>query len=218
LTLYGCGDSDSPTSPSPTPGPNPTPGSSTFTITGTVAQTAPTAHRTIEGAQVTLSTGLQTTTNAQGVFTFANVANGSYLLTAQAADHQEQTLPVTVAGANLNVQVNLSPASRTVESEYDARIDSDDPPCHGGSHACDRYETGAHHSGTIEATVTWTSSDATLDLQVRCDGELVASGTVVDRISKTVTADVEGGRACEVHVLLLNNVAQDYSITLKFPY
>jgi hypothetical protein len=215
-TLSACGDSDSPTSP--TPNPTPAPAASTFTITGTVSQTAPTATRRLEGAQAVLSTGTSATSNAQGVFTFTGVAPGSYLVTVSLADHEPQSIPVTVSGANVSVTVNLAPVARTVEASHDARIEPDDPPCHGTSRACDRYETGAHHSGTIEATVTWTSSDADLDLQVRCDGELVASGVQGgDRISESVTVDVEGGRACEV-LVLLNGVPQNYTIELAFPF
>jgi hypothetical protein len=216
LALSACGDSDSPTAPSPNP--TPAPGASTFTITGTVSQTAPTTHRRLEGAQVMLSTGTSATTNAQGVFTLSGVAPGSYLLTVSLADHDAQTIPVAVAGANLSVTVNLSPAARTIESGFDARIEPDDPGCHGSSRACDRYETGAHHSGTIEATLMWTSSDADLDIQVRCDGEVVATGVQGgDRISETVSVDVEGGRACEV-LVLLNGVPQDYTIELSYPF
>ena len=100
LALAGCGDDNNGSSTTPTPVP-PTTGPA-FSVTGTVFETAPTASTRVPEAEVQLTGGLAYGTGSDGAFTIPNVTNGTYTLNIRKAGFISQTVPVTIAGANVS--------------------------------------------------------------------------------------------------------------------
>jgi len=219
LTLGSCSDS-SPTAPTETPAqvPSPTPSPATFAVSGTVSETPPTTSRRVEGVLVSVSGGQSATTDAEGVFTIAGVASGPHTLTASRSDYETTTAPIDVMDSDLSgIQLSLAPSPRIVDVEYKGSLAPEDPSCHGNTKPCDRYEAGAHDDGTVRVFLVWESSDADLDVELRCNGEIVdesaeEGGTIEEMISA-----VPGGQACEVFVLL-KGAATEYGIFITFPY
>lgn len=219
LALSGCSNS-SPTAPTqtPAPTPSPTPSPATFVISGTVFETAPTATTSVEGVTMTLSGGQSATTDGGGAFAVAGVASGTYTLTASRSDYETTTAQVDVTSGDLSgILLNMAPNPRTIDVEHKGSIAPLDPSCHGNTKPCDRYETGAHHGGTVRVFLIWESSDADLEVELRCDGEIVEESAEGGSLIEELITSVPGGQACEVFVLLKGE-ATEYGLFLTFPY
>ena len=97
--------------PSPTPAATPTPTPGRATINGQVVDIV--THLGIPGAQVMISSGGSTLTDATGNFNFAVIA-GSYTLTASATGYSSASQAVTVnGGQNLAVTIKLTSVTAT---------------------------------------------------------------------------------------------------------
>jgi hypothetical protein len=234
LTAYGCGlEDDSPTSPttstSPTPTPTPAPTAAptaapaaTFTLTGTVTETAPTTDVRVSGVTVTLNDANPTTTNSSGQFTFTGLSAGNYTLRTEKGGYEDKSQTVAVT-ANTAVTLAVNPRPGTVEREESGEISADNSVCSGGSSPCKRYDFAVHNAGTVTARLTWTSSDADLELQVRCGSgnDLIATstsdGVVNELLQESVTAEVTAGRRCDVRVVHISGPIQQFTLTYTRP-
>lgn len=220
LAIAAC-DSSSPAAPTPaaTPAPTPPPAPApTFSVSGTISETAPTASRRVDGVQVALSGGPSATTAGDGTFTIAGAAAGTYTLTASKTDYETHTMSVTVGSADVTgLRISLPPSPRIVSVEHMGAIAPEDPSCFGTSRPCDVYPTGAHHRGRIEALVLWETDLAELDLELRCDEEVVAESFRKGGTSEELNAEAPGGQACEIHVIG-GGEPQNYRLILRYPY
>ena len=208
VTLAACTSNKSPAAPSestpaPSPTPTPTPTPTTFTISGTVAETAPTTSTLLEG--VTVSNGsASTTTDSQGRFTLTNVAAGAYTLTASKGDYSSETKAVTVAG-DTTVSFNLTPGYQQSRREQTASLSEDNPTCSGSPKPCVRLDFASHHEGDVEATLFWSSSDTDLSFEFRCGDTVIAIGDMItvqsrngeEYLTRTVMAQSLAGVICE---------------------
>jgi hypothetical protein len=157
--------------PAPAPAPAPTPAPETFTVTGRVTESAPTTDRRLSGAMVSI--GSQSVlTDSSGSFTLTSIAAGSHTLTASKGDYvtatQTLNLPADAPGP---LSIGLDPVYESITREMSGTVSADDPPCPGthGNFTCFSYQFPAHHAQGIEGHLYWHSSDARLELELRCN-------------------------------------------------
>jgi hypothetical protein len=160
-------------SPTPAPTPAPAPAPALFTITGSVTESEPTTSQRLGGA--TVSIGAQSVlTDGSGNFTITDVPAGTLTLTASKGGYvtttQVVTLPAETPGA---LRIGLDPEYESITREMSNTVSADDPPCPGthGNFACFTYSFPAHHARGIEGNLYWHSSDARLELELRCNGQ-----------------------------------------------
>jgi hypothetical protein len=218
VTAAGCADDDdnatAPTNPiAPT-----TPTATSFTITGSVSESEPSTHIKLEGATVSLQTGQSVQTNNQGNFTLSNIPPGAYIVTASRENYGEQILPLTLpADQGRVLNFGLTPEAAIIEVESEQQLSQDDAICHGSSLPCKRFEFGVHHTGMVEATLQWNTSDANLDLQVRCNEQIVATGTATSTVSEALSHEVHAGQLCEVRVQHTSGVPDRFLLQFSRP-
>ena len=95
-------------------------------------------------------------------------------------------------------------------------ISADTPSCTGTSRACHVYQTGAHHDGTLEVYLQWRTDDTDLDVEVRCNDQVVYESFRKGGLLEDFHTPIPGGQACEVRVLHSGG-PQQYRLYLKFP-
>jgi hypothetical protein len=230
LAGYGCGDDDpdSPTSPTtgtppptttPPPVTTPPPAPATFTVSGVVSESFPTTDVRLEGARVSLTSSTATTTNSRGEFTFTNVAAGSYELRAEKGGYDDQVRSVTLSDAGATVTFALRPKEETIERTSTDRLGQDDPNCSGSSKPCRRYDFGVHHDGEVTADLSWVSSDADLDIELRCDSQVVATAAESkgNTINESLVAEVRAGQRCELRVVHQSGPEQSFVLDWTRP-
>jgi hypothetical protein len=192
----------------------------TFSVSGTIAETAPTPSQRVAGVDVTVGNA-SATTNANGDFTVTGVPAGSYTLTASRSDYQTTTMSVTVSSGDVSgIRIALRPSPRLMDVGFDGVLSPGDPGCHGTSRPCDTYAAGAHNDGNIQIFLLWKNPNTDLDLELRCDDEFIdvsipGSTPQFDELHPT---PIKGGRACVAHVIHRNGPETLYSIYLKYPY
>ncbi len=210
--------------PAPAPSPSPSPSPSVFSISGTVAETAPTTDRFI--GSVTVSTGsASATTDGNGRFTLTGLAAGAYTLRASKDGYSEQVISFTLpADATTTLRFNLEPKADTVTNERSGTLGQDNSVCSGSSYPCARIDWASHHEGDVEATVLWSSSDADIFLELRCNGEVLAtqtdfagqqarSGEVY--LTKELTGTSRKGQICEVRAVHKSGPEQKYTLVVS---
>ena len=229
LAGYGCGDDDpdSPTSPTtstpppattPPPAATPPPPAATFTVSGVVSESFPTTDVRLEGVRVTLTGGTAATTNSRGEFTFTNVAAGSYQLRAEKGGYDDQLRNVTLSNEGATVNFALTPKEEIIERTSTGRIGQDDENCRGLSKPCRRFDFGVHHAGEVTAELRWVSSDANLDIELRCDDAVVAvAAESRNTVTESLTADVRAGQRCELLVVHQNGPEQSFVLDWTRP-
>ena len=221
VAVAACDDGPSaPTStPAPTPAPTPptpTP-APTFRVTGSITETAPTEGRPVENAEVALTNGPSATSTGDGSFTINGVAAGTYTLTVSKADFTTTTRSVTVTSSDVAVpRINLPTAPGVVSAEHMGQIGPEEQTCHGTSRSCDNYPFNPHHDGRVEVQLTWESDATELDIEVRCNNELVAEAYRKGGTMEEMNEFVPGGRPCEVQVLHSGDPTK-YRLFLKYP-
>ncbi|MEQ1758004.1 MAG: carboxypeptidase regulatory-like domain-containing protein, partial [Vicinamibacterales bacterium] len=195
-----------------------------FNISGTVAETAPTTDRFLDG--VTLSAGDKSiATDGAGRFTLSGFAAGSYGIRASKGGYEDQVITVTLPeDATKTIQFNLQPNFDFVTRERSGTIGQDNNPCHGGSLPCARYDFPAHYSEDVTATLLWSSSDAEFRLEMRCNGESVADQTQTEGgevfrngetyLSLELESQSDKGKICEVRVLHVSGPEQKYVLVV----
>ena len=85
--------------------------------------------------------------------------------------------------------------------EYMGEIASEQATCHGTSRSCDNFPFFPHHDGRVEVQLLWETDGAELDLEIRCNDELVAEAYRKGGTMEELNEFVAGGRPCEVQVL-----------------
>ena len=173
MAAVACGgDSGGAPSPASPTAPTPAPPAQTWTLSGTVAETAPTASTRIAGATITAVAGLDAdgasvTTDANGVFQLAALAAGTYTIRTRAANYVESSQPLTLAG-NQTLAIQLDPVFQMLTTtRRDVVIG--DPSCPGywdyakadlprttASQPCSvDYLFDVHHDGVLQAELAW---------------------------------------------------------------
>ena len=217
FALAGCGDSDNASSTTPTPSPVPPTGPG-FSVSGTVFETAPTTSTRVPEAEVQLTGGLAYGTGSDGTFTIPNVANGTYTLNIRKAGYISQTVPVTVAGANVSgLTANLQPTARTVDSIQDRRANPSTSQCNNGR-ACELVRIGSHNNGESRFFVAWNNVSDELNLEWWCNGVRVArsdlNGIGADEVKPAIVA----GQTCDLYIINASNSTFNYTLYLTYPY
>ena len=237
VTVAGCGSNQASPSaspspapapaPSPAPAPAPAPSPTVFTVTGTVAETAPTTDRLLSGA--TLSTGERSvTTDGAGRFTLADLPAGTYALRAEKGAYASQTISVTLpADAGKTLTFNLAPDYETVNVERSGSLGPDNKTCEGSSEPCARYDFPAHYAEAVMATLLWSSSDTAFNLELRCNGEPVArqrtrEGGDVGRngeryLFMEMNTAAREGTLCEIRILHMSGPDQNWILVASHP-
>jgi hypothetical protein len=211
--------------PAPAPAPAPSPGATTFTVTGTVAETSPTADRMLDGVTITLGDRTVLTDGA-GRFSIADLPVGGYILSVSKGGYSSQSVGVTLPNDAAQVfRFNLQPQADSRTDERSGRLSQDNNPCAEGAFPCFRLDWPSHHELDVEATLLWPSSDATLRLELRCGGELIASQTErgegsisrngEDYLYMELTGRSHSGQFCEVRALHINGPEQRVTLVVS---
>ena len=163
-------------------GASPTAPKQTFTLSGTVAETSPTATTRVAGAQLIAiagldATGPSTTSDANGIFHFS-LAPGSYTIRAHAATHAESSQPVTLM-ENQTVSVQLDPVFEMVTATrqdaftangscpgYWDYANSKLPRTNAAGPCQIDYVFNVHHDGTLTAGMVWVGPDIALTAEL----------------------------------------------------
>jgi hypothetical protein len=207
-----------PVTSAPTPAPAPAPAAPTFSVSGTISETAPTASTRVGDAEVQLSGGVATGSVADGTFTIPNVTSGSYSLRIAKSGYETQTIPVTVAGANVTgIQVSLMPVWRLINREISAELAPDSPPCAGTTRPCNSYTIASHHGGEVRAFLAWSSDTTDYDFEYRCGGNLVERRGIAGGNHDEILPRIAPGQTCEV-LVLHSGARQRYTLYLTYPY
>jgi hypothetical protein len=203
--------------PAPAPAPAPPPPAPTFSVSGSIVETPPTAGRPVENVQVSIENGPSATSQSDGLFSLSGVAAGTHSVRFSKTDFETRMLTVTVGSSDVTgLVVSLPPANRIVSAEYEGKLAPEEATCHGTSRSCDDYPAGAHHPGRVEAFVTWPSDNTELDLELRCNNELVEEAFKKGGTTEELSATVRGGEACRIHVLHSGEPVT-YRLFLKHP-
>ncbi len=164
-----------------------------------------------------LSNGPSSTTASDGTFTISGVTAGTYTLTASKTDYDTRTLQVIVGSSSVSgLQINMPPTFRIVTEEHLASIAPEDPACHGTTRPCDVFTFSTHHTGRFEATLQWGNDLAELDLELRCNGNVVAEANQKGGTSEELTAQVPHDQSCELNVFGGGDPAA-YKLVMKYP-
>lgn len=116
--------------------------------------------------------------------------------------YQSQPTTVVVGTSDVSgIRVNLSHNPRNIERVIDDQIRAGDPPCSGTSRACDAYSFGPHHDGDFRAFLVWKTNDANLELELRCEGQVVDQASRPGVTILELNTRLKGGRMCEIRVI-----------------
>ncbi len=157
--------------PTPAPAPAPPPAPTLFAVTGTVTESAPTTNKRLDSAVVSIG-GKSVGTSDLGGFTVPDLPAGTYTLRVTRAGYDESTRTLTVPDDTSSpLAIGLDPNYESISKELSSRVSADDGPCPGahGNYTCWSYAFPAHHARGIEAHLYWHSSDARLELELRCN-------------------------------------------------
>jgi hypothetical protein len=125
-------------------------------ITGTVTDATTAGHPVLAGVTVACScTGTNATTNSSGVYTFSNIASGSYSLTFSDAGYVTQTISPVVVGSGTTTQPAALIKDGTITGTVTDSVTK--AAINGAAVAC---------SGTPSCTGTTTATDGTYTLTV----------------------------------------------------
>jgi carboxypeptidase family protein len=189
----GCG-SDARTPPTaPSPGP-------TFSLTGSVAETAPTEETAVAAASIRIrggpDAGASATTDGSGRFAISSLRAATFTVDIQAGGYVEQFVTVTL-DRDVRMDVHLDTAPQTVTTTIDDSITNGDG-CPGywdvptlDNPCATNYIVNIHNAGPLLTTLTWNEPDASLgaDLYDSNQGRPVGRATALDgRVSIALSA------------------------------
>jgi hypothetical protein len=181
-------------------------------------ETAPTEGRPVENAEVALSNGPSARSAGDGSFTISGVTAGTYTLTVTKADFTTTTQSVTVGSSDVALpRISLPAAPRIVSADYEGSLGPEEATCHGTSRSCDDYPVGAHNPGRVEAFLTWGSDETELDMELRCNNEVIEEALKDGGTTEELSAVVPGGQSCRIHVMH-SGEKTNYRLSLKYPY
>ncbi len=206
-----CVGDDTPTDPTLVP-----------SLRGTVTESVPNTAILIAGAVVTLdgvNAGKTTTTNAAGVYAFEGLSEGTFAVHASKSGYVDNSLTITLNGAQTGVAVPLLPLPRTVIETISGTVRPLDPVCEGSSRPCTRHSVGVHYDGTVDVTLTWTAEGGAVDLALELwRGNTRLELSDVSLGSEQVSSRVAAGSLHEVRVIHSSGtVPANYELVVRRP-
>ncbi len=160
----------------------------------------------------------------------ADVAPGTYTLQASKSGYVSVTRTITLPDdASVPFSLGLDPEYESIKKEITNTVSGDDGPC-PGSHdnfKCFAYGFPAHHARGIEAYLYWHSSDARLELELRCNGQTwVRTEGMEPKLTEynreeyymfRILEDAKKGQMCEIRVLHLSGVTMPFILNVSHP-
>jgi hypothetical protein len=212
----------------PTPAPTATPAPATFTVTGTITESAPTTSTRLGAATVVVGTRTFTTDGA-GAFTITDLAAGTYTVQASKSGWDTATRTLRVPEDGSTFTLGLDPEYQQISRELTGNVSADGPDCPGshGNYTCFAYGFPAHHARGIEANLYWHSSDARLELEMRCNQQtwVRTEGGSPDLVEFNrepyfhfrILEAAKKNQACEIRVLHISGEAMPFVVTVLHP-
>jgi hypothetical protein len=220
--------------PSPTPAPTaaptptPTPAPATFTVTGTITESAPTTGTKLGAATVVIGTRTITTDGA-GAFTVTDLPAGTYTVQASKSGWDTATRTLRVPEDGSSFTLGLDPEYQQISRELTGNVGGDGRDCPGshGNYTCWAYGFPAHHARGITADLYWHSSDARLELEMRCNEQtwVRTEGLSPDLLEFNremyfhfrILENAKKNQACEIRVLHISGEAMPFIVTVVHP-
>ncbi len=133
----------------------------TYTLTGTVTETAPHSTTPLNGARVEIIDGANqgkfSLTDSKGQYQITTVLAGSFNVRAS-LDGYDNTTKLITLNANTTLAFALNPTPRQITETFTGTISGGDPTGACGS-PCKVFAIPIHNAGTVQAALTWTSTD-----------------------------------------------------------
>jgi hypothetical protein len=132
-----------------------------YSLSGTVTETAPHTSKVLAGVRVEIIDGANqgkfALTDSTGQYQITSVLGGSFNVRAHLDSYDDVTKLVTL-NTNMTLALALNPTARSVAETFTGTISGGDPTGNCGS-PCKTFVVPIHNTGTLQATLTWGSSD-----------------------------------------------------------
>jgi hypothetical protein len=141
----------------------------TYSVIGGVTETVPHTSTNLSGVRVEIIDGANqgkfSLTNGSGQYQITDVLAGTFNVRASLTNYDSSTKSLTI-NTNATLSFALNPTSRQINETFTATISGGDPAGNCGS-PCKTFAIPIHNTGTVQATLAWTSvDDARLLLQL----------------------------------------------------
>lgn len=132
-----------------------------YSLSGSVTETAPHASKALVGVRVEIIDGANqgkfALTDGAGLYQITSVLAGSFKVRAHLDTYDDVTKSVTL-NTSTSLAFALNPTPRAITETFTGTISGGDPPGSCGS-PCKVFAVPIHNTGTLQATLTWASSD-----------------------------------------------------------
>ncbi len=132
-----------------------------YSLSGLVTETAPHTAKAVTGVRIEITDGANqgkfALTDSSGQYQITNLQAGSFNVRASLDGYDTTTKPVTV-NTDSTLAFALNPTPRQITEAFSGTISGGDPTGTCGW-PCKSFAIPIHNSGTVQAIVTWTTTD-----------------------------------------------------------
>lgn len=223
------GGNDSPTAPTPPPSPAPSPAPTppaptpvtTSEIYGILRESDPSVGVNIPGGTVLITSGPNAgrtiTANSDGYYALTDMTRGTFTMRASANGYEPVEQSVTLANPRQQ-DLQLRPVLQIIDQVLTGAVSGGSTRC--GSvvtKPCATFNIPVHHTGTLEATLSWNSGVNDLDLELYRGSTELASSNGVSRTEERITSGVAQGMY-QIRVIYYNgSTVQDFQVRVRRP-
>jgi hypothetical protein len=127
------------------------------------------------------------------------------------------------------LRIGLDPEYESISVERTSTLDHEQNDCAGGhgNYSCYTYAFPAHHARGIEANLYWHSSDARLELELRCNAQTwVRTEGFEPKLVEfnrelyfhfRILEDAKKNQLCEIRVLHISGEAMPFIVRVSHP-
>lgn len=171
-------------------------------VNGRVTERFPTDNTPIPGATVRIETGPKAgqtvTSEFDGKYALGDLPTGSVSLTASKAGFLSQTLSVDPTAGSTQLNFSLPPVQAVVNESFSYQFTSADTPA---GRPVKTYQFPVHYAGSFEATLTWSTVAADLDMELWCAGTRLDNSDDANTTLEKVSSASTGAQVCEVRAI-----------------
>jgi hypothetical protein len=228
VCMFACGGDKSPAAPTPPPAPTPAPPApappstpSSSEIFGVLRESDPSVGVAIPGGTVHITTGpdagKSTTTDGNGYYVLREVTRGTFTIRSSANGYEPGEQSVSLTNPRQQ-DLQLRPVLQILDHVLNGTVSGGSTRC--GSivtKPCATFNIPIHHTGTLEATLSWNSGVNDLDLELYRGSTELASSNGVSRNEERITSGVSQGMY-QIRVIYYNgSTVQDFQVRVRRP-